>query len=91
MTLSGFETLLVLIFTALLMLGMGATLRYGDFASAIGRPKAILVGLASQFGWMPLIAFSLALALDLPPLVAAGLIVRRPRSCSARAVIRRPI
>ena len=42
-----------------------------------GNPIAtpVLIGLASQFGWMPLIAFGLVHAFGLPTLPAIGLIV----------------
>ena len=43
---------------------MGATLSLQNFRSVLRRPVPVLIGLASQFGWMPLIAYSLALALD---------------------------
>ncbi len=58
-----------------LMLGMGATLTRADFASALARPKGILVGMLSQFGLMPLLAFGIARALGLPDLVAVSLIM----------------
>ena len=74
-TLSGVETSLLAAFLLLLMLGMGATLRLADFAAVLRRPVPVLIGLASQFGWMPLIAFALARALELPPLAALGLVV----------------
>lgn len=75
MTLSGVETLLLSAFLLLLMLGMSVTLSREDFATALKRRAPVLIGLASQFGWMPLIAFGLAHALALPPLAAVGLIV----------------
>ncbi len=75
MTISGAETALLSGFLLLLMLGMGATLSWADFAQVVQRPRPVLIGLASQFGWMPLIAFALAHALALPPLAAVGLVV----------------
>jgi BASS family bile acid:Na+ symporter len=38
-------------------------------------PKGILIGVASQFGWMPLIAFALAKTLSLPNELALGLVL----------------
>lgn len=58
-----------------LMLGMGATLSPKDFATALKRPKGILIGMLSQFGVMPLLAFGIAKALGLPELVAISLIL----------------
>ncbi|MEM8550619.1 MAG: bile acid:sodium symporter [Verrucomicrobiota bacterium] len=58
-----------------LMLGMGATLSPKDFATALRRPKGILIGMLSQFGVMPLLAFGIAKALGLPDLVAVSLIM----------------
>lgn len=64
--LSGLEKFLIGSMTLVLMVGMGASLTLDDYARALRRPRAILIGLLSQFGWMPLLA-SLAihwLALD---------------------------
>ena len=80
MTVSALETVLISAFLLLLMLGMGATLSLGAFRVVLRRPTPVLVGLASQFGWMPLLAFALAHALGLPPLAAMGLLVM---GCSA--------
>ncbi len=75
MSLSGLETLLVSVFLLLLMLGMGATLTAQRFGAVLRRPAPLLIGLASQFGWMPLIAFGLAKGLQLPAEIAIGLVV----------------
>ena len=75
MTLSNLETTLLPVFMFLLMLGLGATLSPNSFRQMLQRPKPILVGLASQFGWMPLVALTLALILELPPAIAVGLII----------------
>lgn len=58
-----------------LMAGMGATLTLESFRLVLKRPRGVLIGVASQFGWMPLIAFGLAKALELPPEIAVGLIL----------------
>src|SRR5690554_1473886 len=52
---------------ALIMLGMGMTLRVGDFALVARRPWALLLGVAAQYLVMPLIGYGLAVALDLSP------------------------
>jgi len=75
MSLNQLETLFLTVFLFLLMLGMGATLSRDNFAAVLKRPVPVLIGLASQFGWMPAIAFGLAWLLDLPPMAAIGLII----------------
>ena len=63
------------IFVFLLMLGMGATLSTDSFRRLLKQPIPAFIGLASQYGWMPLISLALALALDLPAPMALGLII----------------
>jgi len=58
-----------------LMLGMGATLTRKDFGTALKHPKGILIGMLSQFGIMPLLAFTIARIFQLPDLVAISLIM----------------
>ncbi len=58
-----------------LMAGMGASLSTEQFRAVARRPRGLLVGLASQFGWMPLIAWAMARGLDLEPTLALALIV----------------
>jgi BASS family bile acid:Na+ symporter len=58
-----------------IMLGMGATIHRTDVAAALRRRRAFAIGMLCQFGLMPLIAFLLALALQLPPPVALALIM----------------
>ncbi len=59
----------------IIMFGMGATLTPKDFRSALERPRGMLIGFLSQFGLMPLIAFSLAYMLKLPPAQAIALVL----------------
>ena len=75
MNLSATETLLMPVFVFLLMLGMGATLSTDSFRQLLKQPTPALIGLASQYAWMPLISLALALALDLSPPIALGLII----------------
>lgn len=58
-----------------IMLGMGASLTPRDFILAFKRPYGLFIGLASQYGFMPLIGFTLAALLPLPQAVAIGLLV----------------
>ena len=75
MALSGVETLLMPLFMFLLMLGMGSTLTADNFRQVLHHPTPVLIGLASQYGWMPLIALVLALLLNLPAANAVGLVI----------------
>lgn len=72
---SSLEMLLLLLMLFLLMLGMGATLTLADFKTVLKSPKAFIVGLGSQFGWMPAVAFSLSYLFDLPAPMAIGLVM----------------
>jgi len=74
-SLNSLETLLLSVFLLLLMLGMGATLSLDNFRAVLRRPLPVVIGLASQFGWMPAIAYTLAVALDLSPAAAVGLVI----------------
>lgn len=69
------ETSLIGLMLIVLMFGMGTTLTWARFREVARQPKAFIIGTASQFGWMPLIAFLLATTLALPPEAALGLIV----------------
>ena len=75
MILSGMDTLLMPVFMFLLMLGMGATLTADHFRGVLRQPLPVLIGLASQYGWMPLIAIVLTLVLNLSSAIAVGLII----------------
>jgi BASS family bile acid:Na+ symporter len=58
-----------------IMLGMGASLTPRDFALAFRRPYGLMVGVASQYGFMPLIGFVLALTLPVPEVIAVGILI----------------
>jgi BASS family bile acid:Na+ symporter len=73
--LSGPEKALLALLLIVLMTGMGATLERSHVRDVLAKPRGVLVGLASQFGWMPLIATGLALALGLPNELALGLLI----------------
>lgn len=60
---------------ALIMLGMGMTLRVTDFAVVARRPWALLLGVSAQYMVMPLLGYGLAVALDLSPALAAGMVL----------------
>lgn len=57
------------------MLGMGMTLTLSNFREVLRRPAAIGVGVALQYLVMPFLAWVIALALELPPQLMAGLVL----------------
>lgn len=60
---------------ATIMFALGLTLTIGDFARVFAQPKAIAVGLFSQVLIVPLLAFLIATAMQLPPELAMGLML----------------
>lgn len=58
-----------------IMFGMGMTLRLEDFKLVLTRPKDVLSGSLTQFTVMPLVAFFISKALNLPTELAVGLIL----------------
>ena len=60
---------------AAVMLGMGLTVTTNDLRGLRGAGKPLLIGLALQYGVMPLSAWGIAWALQLPPELALGLIL----------------
>lgn len=73
--LSETETRLLGVMMMVIMLGMGASLTFKDFAIALRKPVGVAVGLVCQYGLMPFLAFLLAKGLGLPPAYAVGLIL----------------
>ena len=73
--LSGLDKVLIAALTVILMVGMGASLTPEDYARALRRPRAIVVGLLSQFGWMPLLAYLAIRTLGLEGTDALGLML----------------
>lgn len=70
-----FEQALLAIMIAVIMLGMGASLTVKDFTMALKRPYGLFIGLMSQYGFMPLIAFTLAFLLPVSDQVKIGLLI----------------
>ncbi|UII78481.1 bile acid:sodium symporter family protein [Flagellimonas sp. CMM7] len=60
---------------AIIMLGMGMTLIPADFTRIIRYPKAIFIGLTNQLIFLPIVGFSLAIAFNLNPVMAVGLMI----------------
>lgn len=73
--LSGLDKALIAALTLVLMVGMGASLTPEDYRRALRRPRAVLIGLLSQFGWMPLLASLAIAALKLEGTDALGLLL----------------
>lgn len=59
----------------IIMFGMGLTLTVGDFSYVFKRPLPVLIGVLTQYVIMPLLAVGIAWALQLPPALAAGVIL----------------
>ncbi len=59
----------------IIMAGMGLSLAVSDFKRIVDYPKAVIVGLSSQLILLPTIAFFIAYILDLPPVVAIGIML----------------
>lgn len=57
------------------MLSMGLTVSLGDFKLVFSRPKDVFWGIVLRYMIMPVIAFLLTKVLNLPPVLAAGLIL----------------
>lgn len=70
-----FEQALLAAMIFVIMLGMGASLTPRDFYLALRRPQGLAIGVISQYGFMPLIGFLMALFLGLPDAIALGLLI----------------
>ncbi|XP_048236730.1 solute carrier family 10 member 6-like [Haliotis rufescens] len=57
------------------MLGVGACIQLKELWAHLRRPYGILIGAAAQFILLPLTAFGLAHALQLPPRQAIGMLI----------------
>lgn len=71
---SGLDYLIVPVL-GLIMLGMGMTLKIGDFRRIIRKPKGMLTGIICQYTAMPLAGFMLAWVFELDPMIAAGIVL----------------
>ena len=73
--LSGLDLALIGGLTLVLMVGMGTSLPVEDFRRILREPRPVLIGFASQYGWMPLIAAGLLSQFQLPEALAFGLLL----------------
>lgn len=60
---------------ALVMLGLGLSLRLEDFTRLLRHPKAVAVALVLQLAVLPLCCYLLIIALQVPPLYAVGMML----------------
>jgi bile acid transporter len=73
--LSETETTLLGVMMIVIMLGMGASLTFKDFAIALRKPAGVGIGLVCTYVLTPMLGYLLATALQLPPAYAVGLIL----------------
>lgn len=59
----------------IIMFGLGLSLTPADFRRVASAPKAVAVALACQLVLLPLVCFGLVKLLDLPPLLAVGMML----------------
>ncbi|GAC58262.1 hypothetical protein GOHSU_36_00050 [Gordonia hirsuta DSM 44140 = NBRC 16056] len=60
---------------AIIMFGLGLSLRVADFARVARSPRAVIGALVLQVLILPVIAFALVLGFGLPPLLAVGVML----------------
>ena len=60
---------------AFIMFAVGVTLVPADFTRLFAQPRAVLAGLVAQLLFLPGVAWTLAVALELPPEMAVGLVL----------------
>lgn len=60
---------------AIIMAGVGLTLRPRDFHNVVYYPRALILGSVAQILLLPALAFLIAMLLRLPPMIAVGLVV----------------
>lgn len=58
-----------------IMFGMGMTLHARDFKLIVQQPKEVLIGCTAHYTIMPLLAYALVLAFEMPPEIAVGMIL----------------
>jgi len=60
---------------AVIMFGMGLSLRVEDFKRILIYPKAVAIGLLNQLVLLPILAFGIVKVFSLPPELAVGLMI----------------
>ncbi|KKG16923.1 hypothetical protein DU34_03680, partial [Methanosarcina mazei] len=69
---------LIVPFLSLIMLGMGVTLSVDSFLEVLKRPHVVLLGTLMQYTLMPLAAWAVSIALNLPADLMACLLYTSP-------------
>lgn len=59
----------------IIMFGMGSSMSFRDFVGVIKMPKGVFIGVICQFTIMPFVGYGLATVSNLPPEIAAGIIL----------------
>ena len=72
---SVFFVFLLPVLLAILMMGLGLELRVKDFIRVLNYPKVIFIALFIQLILLTSLAFLICIILDLPPLLAVGLML----------------
>ena len=72
---SPLTTVLLPLALAIVMLGLGLSLTWDDFARIRRQPRPVLIALACQLLLLPAICFGLVLALGLSPMLAVGMML----------------
>ena len=75
MTSTFFNSVLLPLALAIIMLGLGLSLGLNDFKRVVNYPKAILIGLVSQMVILPVACFFIAKFFGLSPELAVGLML----------------
>jgi BASS family bile acid:Na+ symporter len=65
----------------LIMFGMGTEIGLKDFKRVAEQPKAVIIGLAGHFTFMPIMGFALAKAFNFEPEIAAGIVLIGSMPC----------
>jgi BASS family bile acid:Na+ symporter len=59
----------------IIMLGLGLSLKLGDFLRVVRQPRTVLIGLLCQIVILPILCFGLTQASGLPPAIAVGMML----------------
>ncbi|EFL87477.1 bile acid:sodium symporter family protein [Ahrensia sp. R2A130] len=70
-----FEQAILALMIFVIMLGMGASLTPRDFMLALKRPYGLMIGVISQYGFMPFIGFLLAITLPVSDPIKIGILI----------------
>ncbi len=69
------EQIILALMIFVIMLGMGASLTPRDFFLALKRPYGLFIGVVSQYGFMPLVGFILAMTLPVSDPIKIGILI----------------